>query len=147
MHPRWTAIITASILPVLGLADFVFAVVGGNEATISAVLLRIRAKFPMVAKCVSYSFGLFLGHVFNPTDSVRVPAGHEMLSRLMLAFGPIGYAIIMIAANDGANPDADITTPRNRLLFGFTLLGYIAIGLAVGSTWLAQHPHAWDKPK
>ncbi len=143
MNPRWTAIIAASLLPALGLLDIFFAWIGGNAATFSAVLLTIRAKFPLVAKCVGYSGGLFLGHVFNPSDGTSYPSRHEQLARLVCALGPVFYAIILIASGDGQVPKSDLTSPRARLVFGLELLGWIAVGLFVGSTWLSQHPLAW----
>jgi hypothetical protein len=145
MNPRWTAILAASILPFLGLIDVVLAYVGGNPATFSAVLLGVRAKFPLAAKCIGYAGGLFLGHVFNPAEGTHYPARHEQLARLVCALGPVFYAIILLASGDGQVPKSDLTSPRARLIFGMELLAWIAVGLFIGSTWLAQHPLAWGE--
>ncbi len=139
---RTTAIIVAAILPVLGLMDVLFAKMGGNEATVSAVMLTIRVKFPLVAKCVSYSFGLFVGHVFFPSAEPEAPEMHEIFARLIAALGPTFYAIILIASGDGQAAKEDITAPKSQAIFAVEMLAWHIAGGLIGRFWLSQHPLA-----
>jgi len=143
MNPRWTALITACMLPVAGLMDVLFYWIGGNAATISAVMLSIRVMYPSVAYCVAYAFGMFLAHVFIPS-SAPLPSVVEILARMIMAFAPIFSAIFVIAFGEGGNP-ADvqhILDPAEQTKFALGLLVALLVGGLVGRFVLCQHPLA-----
>lgn len=142
VSPRTTAIVVAAIIPCLGLLDVLFAWVGGNEATISAVNLAIRVKFPLVAKSVGYCFGLYLGHVYFPSAEPVAPPFHEVLARLLSGLGPFWYAIVLIASGDGEAANADVTGGQAQLIFAAEMLLWLVVGGIVGRFWLSQHPLA-----
>lgn len=145
---RWTAILAAVILPALGLLDFVLYAVWGNGATFSVALLTIRVKYPLVAHATSYTFGVFLGHVFFPTPDPTAPATHEVLARLMLGLSPTFAALIIIAAGDGRAvvKGSEVVALDNQVKFAALMLFAHVCGLIVGRFVLAQHPLAEALP-
>lgn len=145
---RWTAILAAAILPALGLLDFLLYTIWGNGATFSVLLLSIRVKYPLVAHATSYTFGVFLGHVFFPSPENASPATHEVLARLMLGLSPTFAALIIIAAGDGKAvvKDSAIVALDNQVKFAALMLFAHICGLIVGRFVLAQHPLAEALP-
>lgn len=144
MNPRWTALITAAMLPFAGLLDLCFYWIGGNAATISAVMLSIRVKYPFVAYCVAYAFGMFLSHVFIPSGVSEAPAKIDVLARMIMAFSPIFSAIFVIASNDGGNAAAveHVIDPSEQMRFALALVVSLLVGGLVGRFFLCQHPLA-----
>ncbi len=144
MNPKWTAIIIAAILPVLALVDVMLYWIGGNAATISAVMLTIRVKYPIVAHSVAYAFGLFLGHVFFPCADTHEPKTIEVLAKLVTGIAPIISAMLIIAAGDGQSAvgQQHITDPVNQAKFACLHVMALIVGGLVGRFWLSQHPLA-----
>lgn len=141
--PRWTAIIAASLLPALGALDVLFAYIGGNRSTFSAVLLRSQTLYYYLALCIGYGFGLFMGHVFFPSEGLRVPPGHEMLARLLAVCWPILCAIVLLASGEGRTPTADQISIQGKLILGSLILASVAAGMFFGAIGVPQHPLAW----
>jgi len=139
---RRTAFIVAAILPALGLLDVLLYWLGGNAATISAVMLAIRVKYPLVAHSTAYAFGAFLGHVFFPSSAIVMPASHEMLARMVLGLSPIFAALIIILAGEGEAVSSNVLDPSNQLKFAALMLAALVAGGLMGRFVLCQHPLA-----
>lgn len=144
MNPRWTAAITAVILPALGLMDYLFYWIGGNPATISAVLLAVRANFVSVIISVAYAFGMFLTHVSMPSGSKTAPSEVEILARAIVAFSPIFSAIVIVFTTGGKAGETmeSMTDPIVQLKLAAALLVALIVGGIVGRGVFPQHPFA-----
>lgn len=144
MSPRWTAAIAAFVLPALGIVDYIFSRIGGNDATFSAVILRCQTKFFYFAPCLGYMFGLFVGHCCFPSPKSVIPGSFELFARLFLACGPVLAGISLILGGEGETPGVDDFDPRWQLVLAISVLGCVAFGIGAGRLLLPQHPMTWS---
>jgi len=145
MNPRWTALIAAAILPVLGLVDGAFAYFGGNRSTFSWGQLVTRAKDPLIAWAVAYSMGVFLLHCYCPSPAMQMPSPVGIVCRSIVVLSITFAAILYVASGPAADPsfeiDPAITAPLNRFGFALFLLSGVAVGMVAG-LFVSQHPFA-----
>lgn len=98
----WTPLIIVAMPLALGLLDIGLYRLGGNEATISKVMLDASVRQPLVALSTAYSFGVLMGHFFFPTHADCAPPTYEVIARMVVVLSPTVYAMIIIGANDMA---------------------------------------------
>lgn len=125
----WTPFIIVAIPLGLGMIDVYLYYVGGNEATISAVMLEIRASRPLVALALAWSIGVFLGHLFFPVFTAQGPPTSEVIARMFVVLSPTIYALIIIGAGNGTNEAHTRALETGGQL---PLAGYMSIALHLG---------------
>lgn len=137
---EWTPALVVAIPILLGLLDVLLYWLGGNEATFSATMLAIRVKYPLSALAVAYTLAVFLGHLYFPKSAETFPPVHEVLARMSIGLSPTFYALIILAAGNGASAAHShaINTGGQLVFAGWMLLCIIAGGL-VGRFVLCQH--------
>lgn len=137
---EWTPSIIVAIPLFLGLLDVLLYWLGGNDATISVAMLRARARNPLVILSTTWTFGLFIGHVYFPTFTHTPPPSYEVLARLCVCLSPTIYALIVLrfggAAADEHLKALEGTSPWRLFIIAnlFFLLGQLA-----GMYALCQH--------
>jgi hypothetical protein len=100
--PRTAPLLVVSLPLLIGLLDFALYKIGGNEATISKVLLNNALNRPLVALSTAYSVGVLLGHLFFPVYGEDMPPGYEVIARMLVALSPTFYALVIIGAGGAA---------------------------------------------
>jgi hypothetical protein len=138
MSERWTQIIIVALPLLIGLLDYFLLRVGGNAATISAFMLRLRMEQPYVALSTAYSFAVLMGHLFFPDFTEKTPPGYEVIARMFFVLSPTFYAMIMILFGDP--PDVtEILKPGAQWWFAAKMLAASIIGGLAGHYGLPQH--------
>lgn len=140
MLREWTPVIIVALPLLIGLIDLALFYTGGNEATISAIMLDIRTSRPLVALSTSYSAGVLFGHLFFPEFTDKSPPPHEVIARMVVILSPTIYALILIGhANGSLEAHRRALEAGGQLLFAVYMnLALIAGGLA-GKFGLPQH--------
>jgi hypothetical protein len=144
ISPKTTAVIVAVTLPALGMIDYLFALIGGNSSTMSAVLMAIRANYVVVAFATAYALGMFLTHCYMPSPSTTRPSEIELIAWAIVAFSPIFSSLFIIFSNDGGDAQGieAITRPDVQIKLTGILLGGLIGGGLVGRFILCQRPLA-----
>lgn len=140
VNPQFTAFLIVCVLPMLGALDVGLAVQGGNSATISWVMLKVRVKDPLAALAVVYSFGLFVGHCYFPTEGLPPPP-YQVIARMFVGLSPTFYAMTVIGWGGSEAVDAHkhYLESGGQLVFAcYNVLAGLAGGL-MGHFVLAQH--------
>jgi hypothetical protein len=101
INPRVTAVMIAAIPITLGLLDVALYKFGGNESTISFVMLSARAARPLVALSTVYSFAVLIRHFYFPEFVPAGPPAYEVVARMFVVLSPTIYAIIILANGNG----------------------------------------------
>lgn len=137
---EWTPLIIVCIPLALGLLDVVLYWLGGNEATISMVMLQARVSSPLSALATVYTFGLLIGHLYFPNFTLFPPPAHLVVARMFVALSPIFYGMTIIGFGNGANTaHTQILDSGGELSFaGYVLAAFIFGGL-IGRFVLCQH--------
>lgn len=140
VSPRLTACIIVAIPIGLGLLDVGLYWLGGNDSTISAVMLAIRAGRVLVALSTAYSFGVLLGHLFFPEFTTSFPAPYEVIARMVFVLSPTFYALIIIGAGNGTlEAHRHALESHGQLLLAVYMTGAAIVGGLLGKFALPQH--------
>jgi hypothetical protein len=100
VNPRLTAFVIVLVPVLLGVLDVLLYACGGNESTISYVMLSASACRPTVALATCYTFGVLLSHLFLPVNEDGPPA-YEVIARMLFVLGPTFYGLVIIGAGNG----------------------------------------------
>lgn len=134
-----TPIIVILIPLVLGALDVFLYWVGGNDATISRVMLGVRYKYPLAALSTAYTLGVFLGHLYFPRTALEGPSTREVLGRMMVALSPAFYSLIVTSEGGANEAHKRALESGGQLVFAAWMLLAIICGGLVGALVLAQH--------
>ena len=136
---RWTALGISASFIVYGILDISLYALGGVDATISRVMLRISFKYPLVPICLVYSFGVLVRHLFFPMFTDEDPELADVIGRMCLILSPLAYVTAVVAINGGT-----ARVNQQAVLAGgwwgfaaYIVLAFVA-GLVAGR-WLPQH--------
>lgn len=137
---RLTPLLIVGTPFIIGAIDIFLYYRGGNEATISKVMLNHAGNRPFVGAAVVYSFGVLIGHFYFPTFVEQTAPMYELIGRMMLVLAPTFYAMIIIAAGNGTMSAHNHALIVNGQLSyaGILILAGIAGGVA-GKYALPQH--------
>lgn len=137
---KLTPLLIVALPLAIGILDVILYKWGGNEATISWVMLSISFKQPLVPLSVFYSFAVLMGHCFFPEYTHTPPPAYEVVARMFLVLSPAIYSLIIIGAGNGS-AEANRTALRAWGEPGFALWMVVAalVGLAAGHYGLPQH--------
>lgn len=138
MQPS-TPVIVIMIPLVLGALDVFLYWTGGNEATISRVMLGVRYKYPLAALSTAYTLGVFLGHLYFPRAVLVGPSTREVLGRMMVALSPAFYSLIVTSEGGANEAHKRALEAGGQLVFAAWMLLSIVFGGIVGALVLAQH--------
>lgn len=135
-----TPLVIVGIPLILGMLDVALYYFGGNEATISKVMLNISGTRKLVALCTAWSLGVLMGHLFFPTFTERSPPAYEVVARMWLVLSPTVYALIIIGAGNGvaAAHSHALAHGGQLALAGYAVAAAVAGGVA-GKLMLPQH--------
>ena len=138
--PRFTPLLIVSLPLLIGLIDVLLYTFGGNEATISKVMLNTAGNRPLVAMSTAYSFGVLFGHLFFPAYSNELPPTHEVIARMLVVLSPTFYAMVIIACGNGTARAHELALLRGGqiALAGYLIATAVAGGV-VGKYALPQH--------
>lgn len=138
--PVGTPVIIVLIPLILGLLDVLLYWMGGNESTISWVMLSVRNKYPLAALSTAYTLGVFLGHLYFPKFVDQGPPVHEVLARMMVGLSPTFYALIITSAGNGVNAaHTRALESGGQMVFAAWMLLAVVGGGTVGAFVLSQH--------
>jgi hypothetical protein len=138
VNPRLTAFVIVATPLLLGLLDVLLYALGGNESTISYVMLSASACRPTVALATCYTFGVLLSHLFLPVNEDGPPR-YEVLARMMFVLGPTFYGLIIIGAGNGTLAAHDrAIAAGGQAAFAGKLLAAVSVGGLMGRL-LPQH--------
>lgn len=101
VSPRVTALVVVAIPLGLGLLDVCLYYLGGNESTISYVMLSARAARPLVGLSTVYSFAVLVRHLFFPVYAAESPPPYEVVARMWFVLSPTVYALIIVGNGNG----------------------------------------------
>lgn len=126
---EWTPLLIVALPLTMGMIDVALFKIGGNDATISKVMLDASVRQPLVALSTAYSFAVLMGHFFFPTWADAAPPAHEVIARMVVVLSPTIYALIIIGADNGA-----AAAHKRALEFGgqLPLAGYMMLAMIVG---------------
>lgn len=135
----WTPIIICVIPIGLGLLDVLLFWLGGNEATISWVMLVRRASQPIVGLSTCYSFGMLLTHFYLPSVG-ESPRPYQIVARLLVALSPTFYAIVIIAFDNGTlEAHRKVLAAGGSKTYALYMSAAVHFGGFVGWAVLPQH--------
>jgi hypothetical protein len=138
--PRIAPLFVVSLPLLIGLLDYLLYRVGGNEATISKVLLNTAGTRPLVAISTAYSVGVLMGHLFFPAFGEEEPPGFEVIARMIVALAPTFYAMVIIGGGGAAQfAHSHALIRGGQWLLAVYLLLAAAAGGLVGKFVLPQH--------
>lgn len=136
---EWTPIIIILIPIALGALDVFLYWVGGNDATISRVMLGVRFKYPLAALATGYTLGVFLGHIYFPRVAAIGPSTREVLGRMCVALSPAFYSLIVTSEGGANEAHRRALEAGGQLVFAAWMLLAFVFGGLVGAFVLAQH--------
>jgi hypothetical protein len=137
---KLTPMLIVSLPLLVGLIDVLLYHFGGNEATISKVMLNHTSRQPLVALSTVYSVGVLVGHLFLPAFSNQTAPTHEIIARMVVVLSPTFYALIIVGIGNGtayANNNA-LLAAGQWVFAGYILAAFVAGGV-VGKIVLPQH--------
>lgn len=135
-----TPLVIVGIPLLLAMIDVCLYYWGGNEATISKVLLDLNHTRPLVGLSTVYSFGVLIGHLFFPTFADQSPPPYEVIARMFVILSPTVYTMIIIYFGNGS-----VEAHKKALESGGQLVTaayMIAVGIGggfIGKYGLPQH--------
>lgn len=137
---RFTAGVIVAIPLGLGLLDVALYATGGNDATISKVMLSVRSSRPLVALSTAYSFGVLLGHFFFPTFVEDASTIGDVLGRMLVVLSPTGYALFVIGLGNGTLQAHKVALETGgQIAFASYMTGLFVLGGIAGKYVLPQH--------
>ena len=137
----WTPLLIVSMPLMIGLLDLLLYKLGGNDATISWVMLVTASRDPFVALSTAYSFAVLMGHCFFPKIGEVPPAAYVVVARMLVVLSPTLYLMVIIAFGGGQGTDEArglLQRGGSWAFAGWMLLAAIAGGIA-GHVGLPQH--------
>ena len=146
---RWTPLLIVALPLAIGLLDLFLYKLGGNQATISWVMLTTAAKDPFVALSTCYSFAVLMGHCFFPKVGTEPPMAYVVIARMLVVLSPTLYLMVIIAFGGGEGAEEARGLLRSGGSWGFAgwmLLAGIAGGVA-GHVGLPQHVASSPDPQ
>jgi hypothetical protein len=137
---RLTPLVIVALPLLIGLLDVVLYYLGGNDATISKVMLNNANASPLVALSTGYGAGVLIGHFFFPAFAAEPPPPYQMIARMSVVLSPVMYALIIIGAGDAATKahTHPLLTDRQGMLAALVVLLFTLGGVA-GKFALPQH--------
>ncbi len=138
MQPS-TPVIVILIPLSLGALDVFLYWTGGNDATISRVMLGVRYKYPLAALSTAYTLGVFLGHLYFPRVALIGPSSREVLARMAVALSPAFYSLIVTSEGGANEAHKRALESGGQIVFAAWMLLAIILGGIVGALVLAQH--------